>query len=256
MFKRMAKFIKGTIEKALQRRGYRIIWAPTVFIEDRDAELELELEHIIAHALLSHEEFFFIQIGANDGVSNDPIHKFIKRFEWSGILLEPLPEVFAELQKTYAGNSRLKLLNAALSEEDGEKTIFSIRMEEGVFKKAHQFSSFSKKAVLGQGRWVENVERYVEERQIAAISFDTLLREAGERHIDLLLMDTEGYDYTILKMIDFKRTSPTIVAYEHVHMSKAQQNEIASLLRDHGYRLTRDSLDTVAYKARETFGFR
>ena len=35
-----------------------------------------------------------IQIGANDGITHDPIHKFIKRDKWNGVLLEPQPYVY------------------------------------------------------------------------------------------------------------------------------------------------------------------
>ena len=34
--------------------------------------------------------FFFIQIGSNDGRFGDPIRKNIKKYNWSGILIEPI----------------------------------------------------------------------------------------------------------------------------------------------------------------------
>ena len=37
-----------------------------------------------------------VQVGANDGFINDPIHKFIRRDKWQGVLLEPQPTVLSE----------------------------------------------------------------------------------------------------------------------------------------------------------------
>lgn len=38
---------------------------------------------------LSQPDFTVIQVGANDGITHDPIHKFIKRDQWRGVFLEP-----------------------------------------------------------------------------------------------------------------------------------------------------------------------
>jgi hypothetical protein len=42
--------------------------------------------------LLSKDKVRFIQIGANDGIKNDPVHAFIKKYYWTGILVEPIPK--------------------------------------------------------------------------------------------------------------------------------------------------------------------
>ena len=45
--------------------------------------------------------FFFVNIGANDGVENDPIHPFLEEYGWAGVAVEPDPDVFATLQANY-----------------------------------------------------------------------------------------------------------------------------------------------------------
>jgi len=50
----------------------------------------------------SHEaETFVLQIGACDGELADPIMRYMHQYEWSGLLVEPLPDLFARLQHTY-----------------------------------------------------------------------------------------------------------------------------------------------------------
>ncbi len=40
----------------------------------------------------------FVQIGANDGVWNDPIEPYLRGEKWRGVLVEPVPYVFARLK--------------------------------------------------------------------------------------------------------------------------------------------------------------
>jgi FkbM family methyltransferase len=244
------------LERALNRRGYRITWAPPSAVKHPHGELSFDLEFVIAHLMLHQPAPFFLQIGANDGISNDPLYKFVTRFGWEGILLEPLPEVFEQLKVTYKDYEKLQLINAAISEQDGTRPIYTVRMEGASFDRAHQFSSFRKDVLLTQTKWLPDMAHRIEEREVQCVTFDTLLDKAMGRQVDLLQIDAEGYDLAILKMINFSRMHPAIVCYEHANLSKAQQDEAASLLFDRGYRLTRDSLDTIAYKPHESFGFR
>ena len=48
------------------------------------------------------DHVFFIQVGANDGVINDPLHPLVKSLKWQGILIEPQQRVFKDrLLKVY-----------------------------------------------------------------------------------------------------------------------------------------------------------
>ena len=65
-----------------------------------------------------------IQIGANDGITHDPIHKFIKRDAWKGVLLEPQSYVYENLlKKIYAKNPGIHPLCAAIGPEDGTQKL-------------------------------------------------------------------------------------------------------------------------------------
>lgn len=75
-------------------------------------------------------DFFFVQIGANDGLRNDPIHHYVRKYGWKGILVEPQSKVFSSLVKNYEGHSGLIFENVAIGEEDGEIELFTIDAEE------------------------------------------------------------------------------------------------------------------------------
>jgi FkbM family methyltransferase len=263
MSRHLMKWVFRKLEVAANHRGYRITWAPPTLIAEPQAELAFDLEYVIAHLMLVRPSIFFIQIGANDGVTTDPINKFVTLYNWGGILVEPIPEIFDKLTKNYSNQKNLKFLNVAIGESDGSRPLYTLKtdattIQADALHKAYpsSYSSFRKEILLAQTEWVPDVADRIVEQQVKCISLDTLLGEAGGRDVDLMLMDTEGYDFTILKMINFSRLRPSIICYEHVHMSKAQQEEVANLLFRQGYRLTRDNLDTIAYQPQRTFGWR
>ena len=72
------------------------------------------------------DQFTVIQVGANDGITHDPIHKFIKRDNRKGILLEPQPHLFPGLTRLYRKNKGITILNAAIGNEDGTTLIYKI----------------------------------------------------------------------------------------------------------------------------------
>lgn len=244
-------------ERFGNRFGYRLRWVPQVFFERPDAELSFDLEFVIAHLMLRKKRIFFVQIGANDGKTHDPLYKFVNEFEWEGILVEPQPEVFEQLTANYGKSAnRLKFINAAISAEDGNRTMYSVRIDAGTYSKAHMFSSFDRSTIARQSEWVPDITQRVQERTVRCISMSTLLREAEGHDIDLLQIDAEGYDYDILRMIDFSELRPTIICFEHAHLSKQRIREAYELLFSHGYRKSIDNLDTIAYRQPFTYGWR
>jgi hypothetical protein len=80
--------------------------------------------HAVLRVLAQREpELFFLQVGGMDGKRFDPIYAFVKHHRWKGIILEPLPDLFAALAANYAGHENVALVNAALTDGDGERGI-------------------------------------------------------------------------------------------------------------------------------------
>ena len=153
-------------------------------------------------------------------------------------------------------SSKSQVHKCRVGERDGVRTLYTVRIDSNTFAKAHQYSSFRKDIVKRQTRRVPDIAERIVEREVKVISFDTLLQEAEGREIDIINIDTEGYDYEILKMIDLNKIQPSLILYEHCNLNKAEMSGAAELLIAHGYRLARDNLDTIAYRPLVTYGFR
>ena len=64
--------------------------------------------------------------------------------------------------------------------------------------------------------------------------------------MDYFQIDTEGFDYEVIKMIDFDRINPKMIKFENVSLSKKDNNLVNSLLVKQGYYIFKENNDTVA----------
>lgn len=135
----------------------------------------------------------FVQIGASDGVFGDPIHTYIERDRWTGLLVEPIPAVFELLRFNYRRNKRLKFENCAVGREEGTADFYTTPKE----KFWNHYGSSQRSSLILQPGY--------EKIQVQLLSFETLVKKYGLDKIQLIHTDTEGYDFEILKQIDFNR---------------------------------------------------
>lgn len=244
------------VEARLSRAGYRLRWQPQAVSGNPGCELPVSFEHLCAHLLLSKTDVVFLEIGANDGVTIDPIWPFVQRFGWRGVMVEPIPATFQKLVANYAGYPQVHLVNAAIGCADGQQTIYSVKQYPGQFERSNLYASFRKDVVLRHADYVPNVENEIEEITVPCYTLSTLLDKTQICPIDILQIDTEGYDAEILRMVDFARLNPAIIQFEHAHLSKSDFQDCARILIERGFKVAWDSLDMIGYRPIDSLGWR
>jgi len=200
----------------------------------------------------NRKNVFVVQIGANDGINNDPIHKFIKRDHWSGVLLEPQKYVFEKfLQPLYRKTKGIITLNAALDRADGFKPVYKISLSNSrwatgltsfnreVVERAVKSGYVARQAMKDGCKMPENPKDCIAEEKVECISSESLIIKYGIHKIDWLQIDTEGYDFEIIKMFRIDRYRPEVIIYENLHLSDEQKKECRKFLESHSY-LTKD----------------
>jgi len=199
-----------------------------------------------------------IQVGANDGITHDPIHKFIKRDKWKGLLLEPQKHIFPRLSRLYKKNKGIKTINAAVGYEDGTTLLYKIGFSNSRW--ATGLATFNKDVLLDafESGYVkrnadkenieipENKEEQIVAEEVEVISPDTLLKKHEINKIDLLQIDTEGYDFEIIKMFLMTPVKPGMIVFEHTHLSDNDLIECEKLLDSKGYDIKRYGRNTAA----------
>jgi FkbM family methyltransferase len=195
-----------------------------------------------------HKPVTFLQVGANDGFINDPLHMLIKRDNWQGVFLEPLPDVFNEyLARLHRKKPEITAINAALDHNDGTRPLYKLSVSRERW--AHGLSSFNREVLvkkLTDGSMERNMRRQgvtlpasedecIIVEDVVTISPETLMKKFGSREPDLLVIDAEGYDYEILKMLDLDRIFPEVIIYEEMLFDEKTAVECREYLRSHGY---------------------
>jgi FkbM family methyltransferase len=244
----ISKLARDALNSRLRRYGYLLRWVPPRALWPSDRTIELGFPLVAAHLMLTVPQPYFIGIGANDGVTHDPLYPFVRDFGWRGVMVEPIPEAFGALERNYAGFPGVALVNAAVGESDGQGTIYTIAGSAPEAETMSLHSSFSRDMLLRGSQWHPDIESHVVERTVPIVSFPTLLRTADSRAVDVLKIDTEGYDLKILETIDLTILSPRLILAEHANLSKPERLRMADILLDHGYRVSMTSLDMIGYK--------
>jgi FkbM family methyltransferase len=198
-----------------------------------------KFESIIEQHSQTTHDFFVLQIGACDGVQCDPIHEWIKKYRWRGILVEPQTNEFERLKSNYKDNDNLRFENVAIAEENGLRCLYKVKEDSIVEDWQRGIASFIPKPHL------ERQDKITTE-MVQCVRFDILLDKHDVNHIDLLQIDVEGYDYEILKMFDFNRIKPQLIRYEHAHLKLSDKASCKKYLTHNGYRILEMEDDTGA----------
>lgn len=201
---------------------------------------------------------YFIEIGANDGKSNDPIHKHILNGNWKGILVEPVENIFNRLKENYKSvEQNLKFLNVAIGKSDGYSTFYAIKESESgnVPHWYTHLGSFDKEVILKHKNVIPNIAELIEEKKVETKTFPSIMQSNYFPRFDLLQIDTEGFDYEILKMVDWAIFKPEVIIYEHRHLSKSDHKNSIALLKQNNYNVFLSGGDTMAIKPEILKGF-
>jgi hypothetical protein len=73
-----------------------------------------------------------------------------------------------------------------------------------------------------------------------------LVKKHGIQDVDILQIDTEGYDYEIVNTIPFNIIKPKIVRYEWKHLNDENRKESIMLLKRRKYKVLQFGIDNVA----------
>lgn len=211
---------------------------------------EIDLRSVLARDIeVANGRFTVLQIGANDGIENDPIHDAVVTRGWELYAVEPMPGPFSALKRNYAGNPNVHFIQCAIGPADGEATLYSLRQDGPVDGLPYdQFTSFSRKTVERHWRYIPDIRGRVESIQVKSLTVSSLLEQYRIAHVDLLQVDTEGFDYEILKMAFACGLEPQIVAFEWVNLSQDDMWLCRQDLIKRGYRWLICKGDVIAAK--------
>jgi FkbM family methyltransferase len=209
----------------------------------------IDIDHIVSNYSAVNQKIYFIQVGSNDGKMQDPIYKYITKDGWNGILIEPVKYLFEKLKENYKGyENQLHFENVAISKQNGKQKFYSLKKTDNpsVPFWAEGLGSFNKEVILKHKIYIPQIEELLIEQELETITLANLQTKHNVKGPDVLMIDTEGYDYEILKSYPFDEFKPSLIIYEHRHLSKKDYKESMGYLRGFGYKLYAFECDTLA----------
>jgi len=200
--------------------------------------------------LIQNKNYNFIQIGANDGKTGDPIFYLINLFSLKGILVEPVPYVFKKLEYNYRKNKNVFLENSAISSASNGIEFFYLQESNDSELPSwyDQIGSFNYEVLIKHKPSVKDFDKLLTSVRVNTSNFEVLLEKYKLKNFDLILIDTEGYDYEIIKIIPFDKINPSVIIFEHKHLSKDEIDSAIKFLLEKNYSLFRTVDDLVFYK--------
>ncbi|HQL35237.1 MAG TPA: FkbM family methyltransferase [Bacillota bacterium] len=198
-----------------------------------------------------NKECFFVQIGANDGVRHDPLREFVLNNNWKGILVEPVKYIFKKLTSNYSDKKGLIFENVAISDKDEWRDFYYFNEEsdndlEGDYP---EYGTFIYEQIEEWLAMNNKSKKYLVKEKVLCMTIDSLLKRNNIQKFDVLCIDVEGYDYEIVKSLDFNFYNPDIIIYEINHLTEEDRKESFYLLEKHGYKVLGIGIDAVAIRA-------
>lgn len=206
------------------------------------------LDLVVGDRVATGQKPVLVQIGANDGVRADPVRHLILRHGLSGLLVEPLPDLFARLQENYAGHQNLKFEQCAVGDYDGQIPLYRVRPDPALPDWLQGLGSLNRNHLTSVKFDFQDFDKYVEEVTVPILTISSLLRKHGMSDVGLLQIDTEGFDCRIVQSAIRFGLRPAIINYEHNHVHAIEQAACKRLLSEHGYDFVDVGIDTLAVR--------
>jgi FkbM family methyltransferase len=234
--------------RALAARGLRLERLPRPLLRHPEAELRMHLDYALAQRATLSGNFYFVQIGAFDGRRYDPLYAWVRAYGWRGLLIEPQPHFFSELVENYEGVEGLEFRRIAVGVQKERRPFYTVAVEPGVSRDAGMIASFDRETLLSHRRYIPRLDELLRCEEIECEALNDVLAEAPSDHIDLLQIDVEGFDHELIRVLDLERFAPSIVRFEHLHLSRDQHEDSIGKLVEYGYRVCLEENDTLAYR--------
>lgn len=163
-------------------------------------------DRILGLVFRDQEEGLVVDVGAADGYWNSNSIGLLHRPGWQGVLIEPEPSQFKQLQSMYPNRLGVICVNCAIGMEEGIKTLYCggqvSTFKDGVMESA--IANHDVKYTLAQ----------VPVRRLTPLLLELEEQMDIKRDIDFLSIDAEGMDYEVWRTLDTNVFSPKLVCIE------------------------------------------
>lgn len=211
-----------------------------------------------------HPPISVLQIGANDGVNGDPLGDLIlnETEKIKALLIEPQNAAYGRLSQRYASSPHVVCLNAAIDKKTGNRTMYSIdpqivvqktglMLDDSIGSFDHHFVlRFLKRKMrrFNITLYDHEIEALITEETVLGIPLKQALEKSGTLQPEVVLVDVEGFDAEIVRMVLDDGLRPQLIQYEHSNLPYGERRRLSARLIQEGYWLWADRSDVWGQK--------
>lgn len=188
---------------------------------------------IVAKLLKSVKKGTYVDVGANDPVCISNTRYFYEK-GWKGINIEPHPEMYNKIIENRKEDINL---NIGIASEDGELIFYKLDKENET-----SGSTFDKN--IAEELKINGYTISAEIKMPVMKLSNVFIEHFGDKKIDLMSIDTEGYDLEAIKGNDWNRFRPTVLIIE----TTINKNEIIEFMLSKNYKIVYQNLANTIFK--------
>ncbi len=191
-------------------------------LDNYDVSYAQNREDVIIQAFFADiKNGFYVDVGANDPVDDSVTMKFYEK-GWHGINIEPNQYLHARLQMLRKRDINLRI---GIADKPGKLMLRQYTN--------HGLSTFSKEQQKEYVGKVSDKTNAYDDVEVPVSTLNHVFQENNVSKVDFLKVDVEGFEYEVLKGLDWGRYHPTLVCVESNHIKQ----DWRELLKKNGYLL-------------------
>jgi len=187
---------------------------------------------------------YFVELGANDGISQSNTFKLQRAFDWTGLLIEPSPIRFKEcISNRSFGDAPHICCNACVPFDYSDRFVEIEDSDLMSVAKGLDVSDSDAASHADAGaRFLQDTRMRMTYGAVARTLTSLLDEVSAPSDFDLLSLDVEGNELAVLKGLDFQRYRPKWILVEI-----RDRREVFDYLEHMGYRHIEDLSSNLSY---------
>jgi len=232
------------------------------------AELVRSLDYHELVDALDTDNLKVVVVGANDGKNNDPLYEYLATTQRKNtvVLIEPQQQLIPYLQESYRFHPNAHIINSAIGAE-GSITLYGVKKEywrglDVPYAKERGWPDYRAPTGIASGNrehvsnWLRkhlpevDADEATEGFTVNSQSLDSVLQRVGiGSQIDVLQIDTEGFDHQVIFNSKLEVTRPSVIFFETVHLNEKDRQQVTRYLTTHQYEIFHIQENSIALRS-------
>jgi FkbM family methyltransferase len=174
---------------------------------------------------------YYIEIGANDGVSQSNT-KYLELYDgWKGLLVEPIPHLYKKLIKNRSkSNTFVNSACCSFKYSTGQMTFLYSGLMSLSLEGESDIQNRKQHIEDGKGHLAKN--EFVFELRVPTTPLNSILLDSeAPKQINFFSLDVEGSELEVLKGINFNEFS-----FDYICVESRSFSQVKRFLEDRGYK--------------------